>query len=126
MKKCIVCENAPKAVGTYSQGIEINGTFYFSGMLGFIPETMELPSDFETQLQQIMFNIDAIITSQNLTKKNIIKTTIFMTDLKMFPKVNQTYQDFFGELEYFPARSCIEVSALPKDALIEIEVIASS
>lgn len=122
-KKIIVTDKAPAAVGTYSQGVKCNGMYYFSGQLGLDPKTMELPQGFELQLNQVMKNIDGLLQSQNLKRTNVVKTTIFMTDLKDFPAVNKAYTEFFTAP--YPARSTIEVSALPKGGVIEIEVIAA-
>ncbi len=114
---------APAAVGTYSQGVCVNGIFYFSGQIGINPENQNLVEGFSAQLAQITRNIDGLLKSQNLTRDNIIKTTIFLTDLKNFGEVNTAYQDFFKAP--YPARSTVEVSGLPKGALVEIEVIAA-
>lgn len=114
---------APSAVGTYSQGIIHNGVYYFSGQIGLDPKTMELKKSFSEQLEQILKNVDALCESCKLTRENIIKTTIFMTDLSQFAEVNQSYEKYFKAP--FPARSTVQVSALPKGALIEIEVIAA-
>ena len=122
--KIINTEKAPKAVGAYSQGTYHNGIYYFSGQLGLNPENMQLPADFQGQLDQILKNVDALLASQDLSRKNILKTTIFLTDLKNFPLVNGAYEEYFKELDAYPARSCVEVSRLPKDALVEIEVLA--
>jgi len=124
MKKIISTDKAPAAVGTYSQGVELNGTFFFSGQIGLDPKLMQMSLTFDGQLEQILKNIDGLLESQGLTRENIIKTTIFMTDLKDFPKVNAAYENFFTQP--YPARSCVEVSALPKESLVEIEVIAAS
>lgn len=121
-RKIVNTDQAPQAVGTYSQGVKYGDTYYFSGMLGIDPKTSTLQEGFEKQLSQIMINIDGILESQNLTRENIIKTTIFMKDLEQFSKVNTAYESFFSAP--YPARSCIEAARLPKDALIEIEVIA--
>lgn len=121
--KIVNTESAPAAIGTYSQGILNNGLYYFSGQIGLVPETMELGSEFEEQLDQTLENIKGLLKAEDLTTDNIIKTTIFLTDLSNFPKVNEAYEKFFSKP--FPARSCVEVSALPKGALIEIEVIAT-
>ncbi|MCK5884170.1 MAG: Rid family detoxifying hydrolase [Bacteriovoracaceae bacterium] len=121
-KKIIETDSAPKAVGTYSQGVKYGDTYYFSGILGIDPRTSLLKENLQEQLLQIMTNIDQILKSQKLSRENIIKTTIFMTDLGQFSRVNEAYKDFFSAP--YPARSCIEASRLPKDALIEIEVIA--
>lgn len=123
LKKIFNTENAPKAVGTYSQGVNWGDFYFFSGQIGINPSTQEINPDFNQQLNQILKNIDGLLESQQLTRENIIKTTIFMTDLKMFSSVNQAYENYFQTP--YPARSCVEVSRLPKDALIEIEVIAA-
>ena len=123
MSKIIVnTHKAPAAVGTYSQGIGVNGTFYFSGQIGLNPQSGLLAEGFENQLNQIMQNIDGLLSSQDLTRENIVKTSIFLTDLANFGKVNEAYISFFTAP--YPARSTVEVSKLPKDALVEIEVIA--
>ena len=122
-KKIVSTDKAPAAVGTYSQGVEHNGVFYFSGQIGLDPKTGEMSSSFDEQTAQIMRNIDGLLKSQNLTREHILKTSIFLTDLGQFAKVNQAYVSYFKEP--YPARSCVEVPALPKGALIEIEVIAA-
>lgn len=121
-KNMVSVEQAPKAVGAYSQGVCVNGMYYFSGMLGLDPATMELKEGLEGQLDQIMSNIEALLKGASLKRENIVKTTVFMTDLTDFPQVNQAYESFFTKP--YPARSCVQVSALPKGALIEIEVVA--
>ncbi|MCK6595827.1 MAG: Rid family detoxifying hydrolase [Bacteriovoracaceae bacterium] len=120
--KYISTDKAPAAVGTYSQGVEHNGTFYFSGQIGIDPKTSELVSGHGPQLKQILANIDGLLESQGLNRTNIVKTSIFMTDLSLFAEVNQAYVEYFKAP--YPARSTVEVSKLPKGALIEIEVIA--
>lgn len=123
MEKMIIqTEKAPKAVGTYSQGVKFGGVYYFSGMLGLDPQTGNLATGFDAQLAQILKNIDGILDSQGLKRTNILKSTIFMTDLADFPKVNKAYEEYFSAP--YPARSCVQVSALPRGAVIEIEVIA--
>jgi 2-iminobutanoate/2-iminopropanoate deaminase len=116
-------DKAPEAVGTYSQGAIYNGVFYFSGQIGLDPETMKLRDTFDEQLTQVMKNIDGLLEECSLNRKQIVKTSIFLTDLNDFAKVNQAYIEFFEKP--YPARSCVEVSALPKGALVEIEVIAA-
>lgn len=115
---------APKAVGTYSQGIKVNNQYFFSGQIGINPETGKLADSFEEQIQQILNNIDGLLTATQLTRNNIIKTTIFLEDLENFNAVNAAYENFFTQP--YPARSCVEVRRLPKDCKIEIEVIAAS
>lgn len=113
---------APKAVGTYSQGAKVNGIYYFSGQIGLHPQTNEMAQGVEAQVAQILKNVDGLLESQNLTRENIFKTTIFLCDLKDFDFVNKAYVEYFKEP--YPARSCVEVKALPKGALVEIEVLA--
>lgn len=122
-KTIIKTDLAPEAVGTYSQGVEYNGTYYFSGQIGLDPKTMTMEEGFRPQLNQIMKNIDGLLKSQDLTRENIIKTSIFVTDLANFGEVNEVYTEYFSEP--YPARSCVQVPALPKGALVEIEVIAA-
>lgn len=122
MREVVKTDKAPVAVGAYSQGVCVNGTYYFSGMLGLDPATMELRQGFEGQVNQIMTNIDAVLEGSSLRRENVVKTTVFMTDLKDFPQVNQAYEAFFTKP--YPARSCVQVSALPKGAMVEIEVVA--
>lgn len=122
-KKIVKTDLAPEAVGTYSQGVEHNGVFYFSGQIGLDPKTMTMKEDFRGQLDQIMENIDGLLKSQDITRKHIIKTSIFVTDLANFGEVNEAYVNYFQEP--YPARSCVQVPALPKGALVEIEVIAA-
>lgn len=124
MSKIIVnTDLAPAAVGTYSQGVAVNGTYYFSGQIGIDPKTNVLVEGFNAQLAQVMKNIDGLLTSQGLTRENIVKTSIFLTDLNNFGAVNDAYVEFFKAP--YPARSTVEVPKLPKGAVVEIEVIAA-
>lgn len=122
-KTIISTDKAPAAVGTYSQGVFHNGVYYFSGQIGLDAKTGEMANGFDAQLETVMKNIDGLLQSQDLTRANIIKTTIFMTDLAQFGKVNDAYVKFFTAP--YPARSTVQVSALPKGAVVEIEVIAA-
>ena len=122
-KNIISTDLAPEAVGTYSQGVEYNGVFYFSGQIGIDPKTSQLVEGFEAQTKQIMKNIDGLLESCSISREHIIKTSIFVTDLANFGKVNEAYIEYFTEP--YPARSCVQVPALPKGALVEIEVIAA-
>lgn len=122
-KKIISTDKAPAAVGTYSQGVFHNGVYYFSGQIGLDAKTGEMAIGFDAQLENVLKNIDGLLQSQDLTRSNIIKTTIFMTDLAQFGKINDAYVKFFTAP--FPARSTVQVSALPKGAVVEIEVIAA-
>lgn len=122
-KNIISTDLAPAAVGTYSQGVEYNGTYFFSGQIGLNPQTGELAKDFQGQIDQIMKNIDGLLEATKLTRDHIIKTSIFVTDLNNFGLVNEAYEKFFSQP--YPARSCVQVPALPKGAVVEIEVIAA-
>jgi 2-iminobutanoate/2-iminopropanoate deaminase len=122
-KKIINTDKAPAAVGTYSQGTFHNGVYYFSGQIGLDAKTGEMATGFDAQLDNIMKNIDGLLLSQDLTRANIINTTVFMTDLAQFGKVNEAYTKFFQAP--YPARSTVQVAALPKGAVVEIEVVAA-
>ena len=116
-------EQAPAAVGPYSQAIRTGNLLLTSGQLGLVPETGSLPDGVEAQTEQSLKNIDAILTEAGFARADVVKTTVFIRNMADFGKVNAIYAAFFGE--HKPARSCVEVSALPKDGLVEIEVIAS-
>jgi 2-iminobutanoate/2-iminopropanoate deaminase len=122
-KKIVKTDKAAAAVGTYSQGVFHNGVYYFSGQIGLDAKTGEMATTFDTQLENVLKNIDGLLQSQDLSRENIVKTTVFMTDLAQFAKVNEAYTKFFQAP--FPARSTIQVAALPKGAVVEIEVIAA-
>ena len=123
MSKTILhTQNAPAAIGPYSQAVCTLGALYTSGQLGIDPKTGELPSGVEAQAEQSMKNLGAILKEAGLDYASIVKTTVFVTDLKNFATVNAVYQRFFdGD---YPARSCVQVAALPKGGLVEIECIA--
>jgi len=120
-KKIIACRLAPKALGPYCQAVETGGFVFCSGMVGVNPETNTAPEGVEAQARQIMENIKGLLSSQGLTLDNIVKTTIFLKNMDDFGKVNEIYGSYFTGNP--PARSCVEVSRLPKDFLIEIESI---
>lgn len=123
-KKIIIqTKNAPAAIGTYSQGVIYQGICFFSGQIGIDPISGKLADSLELQIKQTLSNIDALLISQNLNRGHIIKTTVFLTDLKNFAAVNEAYENFFEKP--YPARSTVEVSGLPKGALVEIEVMAA-
>lgn len=122
-KKVISTSNAPAAIGPYSQAIEVNGFVFASGQIPIIPATGELAQGIEAQTKQALTNVKAIMEAAGLTMANIIKTSVFIKDMNDFAKVNEIYATFF-EGDY-PARSCVEVARLPKDVLIEVEVIAA-
>jgi len=122
-KITISSPKAPKAVGPYSQAIKTNGLIFISGQLGLDPSTGELKSGgIVSQAKQALENVVNILNEIDLTVDNIVKTTIFILDMNDFSKINDVYKEYFKN--DFPARSCVEVSSLPKSGEIEIEAIA--
>ncbi len=116
---------APAAIGPYVQGVNLGQMIITSGQLPINPETGEMPTDVADQTLQSLKNGLAIIEEAGLAAKNIMKTTVFVKDLNDFGSVNEVYGKFFEDNNApFPARSCVEVARLPKDALVEIEMIA--
>ena len=113
----------PAAIGPYSQAIQTGNLLLTSGQLGLDPVTGSLPEGVEAQAEQALKNIGAILSEAGYTKEDVVKTTVFIRNMGDFGKVNAIYAAFFGD--HKPARSCVEVSALPKGGLVEIEVIAS-
>jgi 2-iminobutanoate/2-iminopropanoate deaminase len=122
MKKIIQTDKAPKAIGPYSQAVEVNNTLYISGQLPMDPETMEMPATIGEQAEQVMRNIGAILKEAGYDYKDVVKSTIFLDDIKDFQKMNGVYGQYYQEEP--PARSAYEVANLPKGAKIEIETIA--
>lgn len=123
MKNIINTPKAPKAIGPYSQAVEMNGLIYTSGMIPVVPETGEIvEGGIEKQAEQVLKNLRILLAEAGSSLENAVKTTVFIKDMNDFTKVNEVYANYFsGE---FPARSCVEAARLPKDVLIEIEVIA--
>ncbi len=115
-------EKAPAAIGPYVQAILAGNTLYSSGQLGLIPATGALPEGVEAQTRQSLANIRAILDEAGFAITDVVKTTVFIKDMKDFPAVNAVYAEFFGD--HRPARSCVEVARLPKDGLVEIEFVA--
>ena len=124
MKKIINTTNAPAPVGPYNQAVLVDGTLYMSGQVAIDINTKELlKGSIEEETEKVMQNIKALLEEVNFTFENVIKTTIFITDMNNFRKVNKSYGSFFNEATA-PARETVEVSALPLDARVEISVIA--
>lgn len=121
-KQVIKTDNAPEAIGPYSQGIIVGDFVYTSGQIPINPKTGIMETDIKLATKQSMENIKAILEEVGTSLENVIKTTIFLKDLNDFNVVNEVYATYFKENN--PARSCVEVSKLPKDAVIEIEAIA--
>ena len=123
MKNVIQPKNAPAAVGPYSQAIDVGDFVFCSGQIPLVPETGAMvEGGIEEQARQMFANIKAVLAEAGLGFENVIKTTVFMTDLSQFGTLNSIYAEYFPVNP--PARSCVEVSALPKGALVECEVIA--
>ncbi len=125
-KKIIRTDKAPAPVGPYNQAISASGNMIFlAGQIALDPQTGEIvgSSDVALQTEQVMKNIAAILTEAGADWSNVIKTSVFLTDLANFDTVNQVYGKHFDEATA-PARACVEVSRLPKDVLVEIECIA--
>ncbi|WP_024467616.1 RidA family protein [Treponema pedis] len=123
MKEIIATTKAPAAIGPYSQGIKANGLVFTSGQLPLDPATGAFPEGIASQTRQSLLNVKAILEQAGTSLGNVIKTTVFLSDMNNFAEMNKVYSEIFGE-EKHPARSAVEVARLPKDALVEIEVIA--
>ena len=121
-KEVIATTNAPGAVGPYVQAIKANGMVYCSGQLGIDPATGKMPETVEEQAHCSMKNMGAILKEAGSDYGQIVKTTIFLTDMNDFAKVNEVYKSYFGD--GFPARSCVQVAKLPLGGLVEVECIA--
>ncbi|KAG0291349.1 hypothetical protein BGZ97_005915 [Linnemannia gamsii] len=116
-------DNAPAALGPYSQAIIANGFVFCSGSIGMNPKTGEVPNGVEAQTEQVFANLAAVLKTANSSFSQIVKTTVFLKDLNDFVAVNNVYaKNMNGAL---PARACVEVARLPKDVLVEIECIAT-
>jgi 2-iminobutanoate/2-iminopropanoate deaminase len=123
MKKIIATTEAPAAVGPYSQAVRIGNFVFCSGQIPLDPKSAQMvQGDIKTQTLRVMENISAVLRAEGLTFENIVKTTIFLTDLADFQTVNELYGSYFKSDP--PARSTVQVAALPKGADVEIEVIA--
>ncbi|PWU15878.1 MAG: reactive intermediate/imine deaminase [Bdellovibrio sp.] len=124
MKKAILTPHAPAPLGPYSQAVEQGGFVFLSGQIGLDPKTGNVVSDdVKAQCEQVMKNIEEVLKAAGLSFKQVVKSTIFLVDIKDFTVVNEIYGRHFQEIP--PARSTIGVSALPKGVKVEIEVLAS-
>ena len=121
-KSAIATTKAPGAIGPYSQGITIGELVYTSGQLPINVETGAMPETIEEQTKQSLENVKAILEQSGSSMDKVIKTTVFLSDMNDFAKMNEIYYSFFTEP--YPARSAVQVARLPKDAKVEIEVIA--
>lgn len=122
MNKTVTAEKAPAAVGPYCHAKLAGNTLYTSGQLGLIPATGELPQGVEAQAAQALNNLKEVLAAAGMDLGDVVKTTVFLADMNDFAAVNAVYAGYFsGEV---PARSCVQVAALPKGALVEIEAVA--
>ncbi len=122
MNKIICSPNAPAALGPYSQAKLCGNVLYTSGQLGMDPATGNLPEGVEAQAEQALKNLGAILSEAGMSYADVVKTTVFLADINDFAAINAIYAKYFtGET---PARSCVQIAALPKAALFEIECIA--
>ena len=125
-KEIIRTDKAPAPVGPYNQAVSASGTMLFvAGQIPLDPQTAEIvgEGDITAQTQQVMINIEAILAEAGAEWSNVVKTSVFLSDLANFMPMNQVYAEYFVE-DTAPARACVEVSRLPKDVLVEIECIA--
>ena len=116
-------DSAPAAIGPYSQAISCDGWLYTSGQVAIDPATGEMvPGDFAAQAEQVLANLSAVLSSAGCRPENIVKATIYLSDMGNFGRLNELYADFMGE--HRPARSTVQAARLPKDALVEIDLVA--
>lgn len=122
MKKVVHTQMAPQAIGPYSQAIVANGLLFVSGQIPVNPVDGSIDPDVKKQTEQSLANVKAILAAEGKTVADVVKTTVFIKNMNDFAAVNEVYGSVFNENP--PARSCVEVARLPKDVLVEIEVIA--
>lgn len=121
-KEIISTNNAPQAIGTYSQAVKTGDTVYLSGQISLVPETMEMiEGSIELQIRRVLDNLQAVATAAGGNLANIVKLNVFLVDLGDFPVVNKVMAEYFSEP--YPARAAIGVAALPKDAGVEMDAV---
>ena len=120
--KTIYTNQAPEAIGPYSQGVIVNNVFYSSGQIPLTPDMAIVGDGIHEQTEQVLKNVQAVLKEAGSSIESVVKTTIFIKNMEDFPVINDIYGRYFDEHQ--PARSCVEVARLPKDVQIEIEVIA--
>ena len=120
--KIIETDNAPKAIGTYTQAVKVNGFLFISGQIPLDPSTMELVEGIENQINQVFENINQILKADGMDFSNVVKLSVLLEDLSHFEKVNEIMANIFSKP--YPARAAYEVSKLPKGSSVEIETIA--
>ena len=121
--RLVATDAAPKAIGPYSQGVIANGFLYTAGQIALDPASMEVvPGDVKVQTDRVMRNLAAILAAAGTSLDRVVKTTVFLADMVDFPAMNEVYAQHFGE--HRPARSTVAVRTLPKNVLVEIDVVA--
>ncbi len=120
--KVVQTNAAPQAIGPYSQGIIVNNMFYSSGQIPLTAEGSLVEGDVQTQTHQVFKNLGAVLEAANASFDTVVKATVFIKNMEDFAAINEVYGEYFHT--HKPARSCVEVARLPKDVLVEIEVIA--
>lgn len=123
MNKTIFAEKAPAAIGPYCHAKLAGGTLYASGQLGLDPATGTLPDGIQAQTRQSLENVGAVLSAAGMSYADVVKTTVFLAEISDFAAVNEIYGEYFKTEP--PARSCVAVKTLPKNALVEIEVVAA-
>jgi len=122
--KAVQTDKAPAAIGPYSQGVIANGFLFTAGQIALDPSTGQVvQGDVATQAERVLANLTAVLAAAGTSWKNVVKTTVFLHDMKDFPIVNETYAKAIGDAR--PARSTVQVSALPRGVLVEIEAVAA-
>ncbi len=121
-KTIIKTDNAPQAIGTYSQAVKVDNTVYISGQIPLIPASMEIvEGGVDAQITRVFENLSAVAQASGGSLANVVKLNIFLTDLACFPTVNEIMADYFAEP--YPARAAVEVSALPKGVKVEMDAV---
>jgi 2-iminobutanoate/2-iminopropanoate deaminase len=120
--RVVSTKQAPAAIGPYSQGIVVNNLFYSSGQIPLTAEGTMMEGDVAEQTHQVFRNLQAVLSEAGASLETVVKATVFIKDMNDFGTINEVYGEYFSN--HKPARSCVEVARLPKDALVEIEVIA--
>ncbi len=122
MKKSVSTNNAPQAIGLYSQGISFGDLIFTSGQIPVNPAASEIPAGIKEQTKQVLSNISSVLEAAGSSMDKVLKTVVFIKDMNDFTTMNEVYASFFKEP--FPARTTVEVARLPKDVLVEIEAVA--
>ncbi len=120
-KTIIQSPDAPKAIGTYSQAVRVSDTVYLSGQIGLDPSTMQMVAGVEAQIHQVFLNLQAVASAAGGSLDQVVKLTVFLTDLENFPKVNEIMAGYFKEP--YPARAAVGVAALPRGAQVEADAV---